>query len=598
MAQQAPMSDDPRLSASGQPSVELRSAVTRSCPTCNTPVSVNASICPACGDSLPSSSKQIRCRRCGDKASAALVVCPHCGRELQAAPPRLLTWGAPLVLVALFGAVLLSQLGGANPVAWTQRQVGRVAAFVGDLGARVQPDLTITTRPVEQDEIALLSQPQPTQPQVDGADESSASVSVEGAESDAASTGSDAAPVDVEVATEEPAAAVPLAETPTELPTAAPTEAPTEAPTATPTETSTTAPTSTLAPPTVVSTPSLSTATSLQTPTRTPTVAAGGRLTSTASLTAAGAATSVLTPASSRTPGLTLALPTPTAAAPTPTPNIYRIRAGDTLFELALANDISLDDLLAANGLTEDDVFTIQPGDDLIIPDPNAPVEFVAATPAPTEGSYIYTVVSGDTLMGIGLRLGVNVQWILDANDMTLAQARTLRPGQELTIPTSAPAPATSTPQPTATALATATATVATATVAPATSTPTAVQAAIRLDAPVLRSPENGVSVRCGAGERLTWNPVSFIQANDLYVAHLGYVNGRSADGAEEIVWVIAQQRPSNVTLWQLDDSLCGLAPLAYGRQWRWYVNVVEKAADGGLAPVSPSSDIWSFSWQ
>lgn len=574
MAQQAPMPDDPRLPASGQPSVELRSAVTRPCPTCSTPISVNASICPACGDSLPSSNKQIRCRRCGGKASAALVVCPHCGRELQAAPPRLLTWGAPLLLVALFGAVLLTQLGGASPVEWTQRQVDRMGMLVGDLSAQLQPDLTITMRPAEQDELELASQPQPTQPQPtqpqEGDDtETVAIASAQGAEDSPAPVSADnASAVGLEEATEQPAEEVAPTETPTELPTETPTTEPT------PVE-----PTPTVATPTAAPTTDLSTATPLQTPTRTPTAAASDGLTSTASITA--------TTTVSRTAALTLALPTPTPAAPTPTPNIYRIRPGDTLFELALANDVSVDDLLAANGLTENDVFTIQPGDEIIIPDPNAPLELALETPVPTEGSYTYTVQSGDTLMAIGLRLGVNVQWILDANGITLAQARTLRPGQELIIPTSAPATVTPTPQPTATA-----------TPPAATPTPSATIAAIRLDKPVLRSPENGVSVRCGAGERLTWNPVPFIQPSDLYVAHLGYVNGRSADGVEQIVWVIAQQRPSNVTLWQLDDSLCGLAPLEFGRQWRWYVDVAERAVDSTLTPVSPPSDIWAFTWQ
>jgi LysM repeat protein len=443
---------------------------------------------------------------------------------------------------------------------WTQRQVGRVSTLVGDLGAQLQPDLTITTRPVEQDEIALVSQPQPTQPQEGDDAETVDIASVQAVENSVAPESTDTAPA----AGLEEAIGQPVEE-------AAPTESSTETPTELPTETPTTEPTPTVTTPTTAPTVNPATATPLQTPTRTPPQSA--------SVTA--------TTAVSRTAALTLALPTPTPAAPTPTPSVYRIRAGDTLFELALANDISLDDLLVANGLTEDDVFTIQPGDEIIIPDPNAPVELATETSSPTESSFTYTVQSGDTLMAIGLRLGVNIQWILDANSMTLAQARALRPGQELIIPNSAPATATPTPLPTATA-----------TLPAATPTPTATTAVVRLDTPMLRSPENGVSVRCGAGERLTWNPVPFIQPNDLYVAHLGYVNGRSADGAEQIVWVIAQQRPSNVTLWQLDDSLCGLAPLEYGRQWRWYVDVVEKAADGTLTPVSPSSDVWAFTWQ
>jgi hypothetical protein len=193
--------------------------------------------------------------------------------------------------------------------------------------------------------------------------------------------------------------------------------------------------------------------------------------------------------------------------------------------------------------------------------------------------------------MAIGLRYGVNLQRILDANGMTLAQARTLRPGQELIIPGDAPSTATPTntptPQPTVAM-----------TIPTATPTSAAGISATRLESPTLRAPENRVSVKCGAGERLVWNAVPFIQPTDVYVVHLGYVNGRDANGVDQIVWVIAQQRPSNVTLWQLDDALCGLAPLEYGREWRWYVDVAERAADGTLTSVSPASELWSFTWQ
>ncbi len=210
---------------------------------------------------------------------------------------------------------------------------------------------------------------------------------------------------------------------------------------------------------------------------------------------------------------LALPTPTPVALTPTATPNVYRIRAGDTLFELALDNDISLEALLAANSLTEDDVYTIQPGDDIIIPNPNAPTDPTATViPTPTlapEG-ITYTVRAGDTLMAIGLRFGVNIQPILDANGLTLTQARSLRPGQELIIPGAAEAIAT--PQPTAT----------TPTSTPPTVTPVV---GMRLDAPVLRSPENGAAVQCGAGTQLAWAPVAFIQPNDLYVVHFGYVS-------------------------------------------------------------------------
>lgn len=569
MAQQASTSEAPRLPANGPTSSELRSAATRPCPTCNSPVSINASICPSCGDSLPSRNKQIRCRHCGGKAAAVLVVCPHCGRNLQPAPPRLLTWGAPLLLVAIFGAVLFAQLGAANPIAWSQRQIERGVTFVSDIGDQLQLDLSISIQPLEDENLELVSLP--SQPQetadTDPAVEESAQSEDEGRVEtppavEAASVQSEEAPPTpaptealANIATSEP--------TPTEAP---PTDIPTEAPTVMPTVA-----------PTVM-------------PTSTPTLLASNNVTPSLSITDAPTAPITVTTTTASVVQAALVLPTPTPPAPTATPKVYRILAGDTLFEIALANDISLDALLTANGLSERDVYTIQPGDEIIIPDVNAPVETLpeaTPTPMPTQGGFTYTVQPGDTLMAIGLRYGINLQRILDANGMTLVQARTLRPGQELIIPGDAPVAPTSTPTPT-TAV----------TIPTATPIAAATTSKFRLDAPLLISPENRVSVKCGASEQLAWSAVPFIQPNDVYVVHLGYVNNRDADGVDQVVWVIAQQRPSNVTLWRLDDTLCGLAPTEYGRQWRWYVDVAEKADDGALTVVSPASEMWSFTWQ
>lgn len=535
---------------------DLQQATTRPCPNCHTPVSINASLCPACGETLPSHKKKIRCRRCGGSASAALVVCPHCGRELQPAPPRLLTWGAPLVLILLFAAVLLAQPGGAaSPATWAQRQIARVVDLVDSLGARLQPDITLTTIPVANvDKNELVSQAPPTPVQVD----------------DGIATQTSEAPVISEAPTETPPIVTATAQsTATTPPSPMPEPSPTPAP-----STPTLLPTATTA--VAVTAPITNTAIERTTPAVTPT---GQQTILTITLTA----TATLT--TSAPIALALPTPTPVELTPTATPNIHRIRPGDTLFELAMSNDISLEALLAANGLTEDDVYTIQPGDDIIIPDPNAPTATATPTPTLAPDGFTYTVRAGDTLMAIGIRYGVNIQRILDANGMTLAQARTLRPGQELIIP--GPASAVTTPQPTEAA----------PTSTPI-STPTMTAVTMRLDAPTLRTPENGVAVQCGSAQQLVWNPVLFIQSTDLYVVHLGYVNGRNANGAEQVVWVLAQPRPFNVTLWQLDDSLCGLAPMDYGRQWRWYVDVAEKAADDTLNPVSPPSPTWGFVWQ
>jgi LysM repeat protein len=274
---------------------------------------------------------------------------------------------------------------------------------------------------------------------------------------------------------------------------------------------------------------------------------------------------------------------------------VHRVRSGDTLFEIAQAYDVSVDDLLLANAMTEDDVYTIQPGDDLNIPAPTpegaAPAAAVAAataTPAPAT----YTVRAGDTLMAIALRLGIEVEDLLDANDMTINDARTLQPGDELVLPG---AEGLATPAATATATSTPGTPTAVPTVAAtAASEP---QSAVRLDAPRLRAPENGTAVSCSAENVLIWLPVGSMRSTDLYLLHLGYVDGAAADSSEQVVWVITQPRPAGTTSWTLDNDLCGLAPSTSGKQWRWYVEVVERTSDGYL-PVSAPSALWGFAWQ
>ena len=271
---------------------------------------------------------------------------------------------------------------------------------------------------------------------------------------------------------------------------------------------------------------------------------------------------------------------------------VYEVRPGDTLFEIAREYDVTVEDLLAANSLTEDDVYTIQPGDELNIPAPT-PEGAPTATPAPAPATY--TVRPGDTLLAIALRSGVTVEDLLAANDMTINDARTLQPGDELLMP-GAEAPAANsdaTATPTATGAATSTATPASAPSPNATPTP---ENSVRVDAPRLRSPENGTAVSCGGQATLTWLPVPSVRPTDLYVVNLGYVNS-IAGGKEEIIWVIGQQRPISATSWQLDNDLCGLAPNTTGKQWRWFVDVVETTTEG-LRPVSPASPVWGFTWQ
>jgi LysM repeat protein len=277
----------------------------------------------------------------------------------------------------------------------------------------------------------------------------------------------------------------------------------------------------------------------------------------------------------------------PAPAAPVPAATTYTVRAGDTLVAIAGRLGIPLDALIAANGFTAEQVRLLRPGQQIIVPAPAAPVATGAAaaptaTPLPATS---YTVRPGDTLLAISRRVGVSVEDILAANNMTMADATRLRPDQVLVIP-GASRPAAATP----------TATTAAAAAAPPAAQPAAApaaQAAIRLDAPQLRSFENGASVSCSSSGELTWLGVPYITGTDRYRLHLGFVSGIDAAGNVQVTWLIEQDQASANTAWQMDTGLCRFAPQDLGRQWRWYVEVV----DANGTPVSLPSAIWGFSW-
>lgn len=84
---------------------QARSWNAKRCPSCDTPVLYNQTVCAECGTRLTPHVTKVRCRQCGKRATSDHVICPHCGRALRAAPSRLLTIGAPLLLV---GALTLA----------------------------------------------------------------------------------------------------------------------------------------------------------------------------------------------------------------------------------------------------------------------------------------------------------------------------------------------------------------------------------------------------------------------------------------------------------------------------------------------------------
>jgi LysM repeat protein len=144
---------------------------------------------------------------------------------------------------------------------------------------------------------------------------------------------------------------------------------------------------------------------------------------------------------------------TPTGLPGLDDPCVYIVRPGDSPYAIAIANDVSLDDLITLNIEEMGDPPVIFPGDQLQIPGcgdnvlapeatltaiptlqafPNAvtqtPVTTVQATDSGT-----YVVQPGDTLSAIAQRFNTTVNAIVQANN--LPNANSLQIGQSLIIP-------------------------------------------------------------------------------------------------------------------------------------------------------------------
>ncbi len=600
------------------------------CPNCNASVLPGTSICPQCGHFLRALAKQIRCRRCGQRASSNLVICPHCGRDLMPAPSRLLVWGAPVVLVALFFGVLLGRGHNGNPVTWTQNKVASGVTWITRLGDSMAPGISITQ-----------ITPTPTTLLMKSSDQSPAVTAVQIAENTQNGLTqsvviSNVAPIVTSTVAAVIVAPVistaTVADTSTPLPTAQPTasftplptrtEVPTVAATATPVDTATTVATATATnPPTVVKT-----ATAINTPAATPIAkATTGRAlvlvaTSTptggaavngqsnsgpapqTSITPTNAATATLAP-TTKTPKAALTLVPTASATPTTTPTsppvtsanvaskTYEIQAGDTLGAIAVRFDVTNDALMAANNLTGDDIYRLRPGQSLIIPTTDSPDP--SAVPTAAAAARTYVIQAGDTPLQIAGAFGITAAELLAANNLSGDDARSLRVGQVLTIPGDDQVAAESQATPTATPQSTVTPQPVPPTTTRASVEAASTQSKLRLDAPQLRSPESNAAISCNGNNALIWQAVPFMLDNDRFVLHLGFVNGHDTDGKETVAWVLEQIQSPNNTAWNMDPSLCALAPQDLGRQWRWYVEVI--GVDN--QPVSLPSPYWGFSW-
>jgi len=105
-------------------------------------------------------------------------------------------------------------------------------------------------------------------------------------------------------------------------------------------------------------------------------------------------------------------------------PATYRVKAGDSLWNIAKSHNIKINDLLAWNNLKQTSV--ISPGQQLSLRSPG----FTARSS--NTSSINYQVKQGDSLYEIARRFKVRVNDILAWNGMELQQL--IRPGQSLTL--------------------------------------------------------------------------------------------------------------------------------------------------------------------
>ncbi len=139
--------------------------------------------------------------------------------------------------------------------------------------------------------------------------------------------------------------------------------------------------------------------------------------------------------------------PAPVAPVPAAEAKTYVVKKGDSLYKIAKAEKVTIEQLAKANNLTKTSLLKV--GQKLTIPaalaktepapTPSSTVAAATSTPsAPTAGN-VYEVKSGDSLWKIAKNNSTTVAAIKQANNLT---KDTLKVGQKLTIPAKATAPA------------------------------------------------------------------------------------------------------------------------------------------------------------
>lgn len=158
-----------------------------------------------------------------------------------------------------------------------------------------------------------------------------------------------------------------------------------------------------------------------------------------------GATTGIGAPAAAAPPTVRVNADAPqptTAAAPVRGQSTYTVKPGDTLGAISRATGVLTADLRAANGLSGDHIVA---GKTLVIPARSSGGSTQSGGTIAGRASGSYTVRPGDTISAIAGFRGTTTNAILAANPGV--NARALRPGQKLVIPSGGAGTGSSSPQ-------------------------------------------------------------------------------------------------------------------------------------------------------
>ena len=109
---------------------------------------------------------------------------------------------------------------------------------------------------------------------------------------------------------------------------------------------------------------------------------------------------------------------------------IHVVVAGDTLFTLAQQYGVTVEEIAAANNLSN--IHSLEIGQQLVIPEPGSETTSATEEPPSTE-ERIHVVQPGDNLYRIGLQYGFTIEELQAYNN--LANPNRLEVGQEIRIP-------------------------------------------------------------------------------------------------------------------------------------------------------------------